>query len=266
LMGLTFPGNNAAGGDIRIVFSGANLLSRTAHTFLWKSNYVADTGYRAFTWHAHNDGSFHTDSYEYGCHPFPCDGNADGNGQATGGTGSSGSVHYHEIAGLGAQDRISSPGGANGGPKILVLDTWRWYARQAFISGANLVHRYYRNLENDLNDYIEQTILLADLTSPSAPAFYLGCSDWTSGANGAGTNPECPKGSHRGFAAFSAALTAAECQTELASDSDSPQTAAGISSVWYINKNPTPSDVSDKSGSGHSPSYANANRPTLWTP
>lgn len=33
---------------------------------------------------------------------------------------------------------------------------------------------------------------------------------------------------------------------------------------WYVNLNPTPSDISDKSGAGHDPAWLNANRPTLW--
>ena len=34
--------------------------------------------------------------------------------------------------------------------------------------------------------------------------------------------------------------------------------------TWYINDNPTPTDVTDKSSAGHDPSWANSNRPTLW--
>lgn len=264
--GLTFLQNAAANSDIRIVWDGANLLPRTAHTFLWKSFYIQQTGYYATTWHAHNDGNFHIDSYEFGCHPYPCDGNIDGVGQATGPSGESGTVHYHECAGFAGIDHISSPSGANGGAKIVTKGVWRWFARQCFISGSNLVHRHYRNLENDLTDYIEHVTLLSGLTSPSAPAFYFGCSDWTAGQAGATTNVENPYGHHRSFAGFNAALTASECQTELASDLDTPQTAGGLASAWYINKNPTPSDVSDKSSAGHSPSWANARRPTLWTP
>lgn len=269
LTGLTFLENASPNSDIRLVWSGDNLLPRTAHTFLWKSLYLQQTGYYATTWHAHNDGSFHADSYEYGCHPFPCDGEFDsGTGQATGGTGGSGTVHYHEQAGFAGVDCISSPSGANGGAHLVTKGVWRWYARQCFISGANIVHRYYRNLENDLTDYIETTRLLSALTTPSAPAFYFGCSDWRVGLPFDATgNDESPYGHHRSFAAFSSgALTASECQQELASDSNSAQTAAGIASVWYINKNPTPDDVSDKSGAGHSPSWANARRPTLWEP
>lgn len=268
LTGLTFGENASPDSDVRIVWAGDDLLPRTAHTFLWKSFYIQQTGYYATTWHSHNDGAFHGDTYEFGCHPHPCDGTFDnGSGQRLVGTGGDGTVHYHEIAGLGAGDFISTPGGLNGGAHLVTKGVWRWYARQSFVSGSNLVHRHYRNLENDLTDYIEKSILLSALTSASAPAFYFGCSDWRVGLPFDATgNDETPYGNHRSFAAFNAALTASECQQELASDSNSAQTAAGIASVWYINKNPTPDDVSDKSGAGHSPVYANARRPTLWEP
>lgn len=43
------------------------------------------------------------------------------------------------------------------------------------------------------------------------------------------------------------------------------RSTAGQASVWYINKNPTPTDVGDKSGVNHSPRWAAASRPGLFT-
>jgi hypothetical protein len=40
---------------------------------------------------------------------------------------------------------------------------------------------------------------------------------------------------------------------------------AGIASVWYMNESPTPLDITDKSSAGHTPAWANANRPALYT-
>lgn len=37
-----------------------------------------------------------------------------------------------------------------------------------------------------------------------------------------------------------------------------------ITSLWYLNMNPTPSDVTDKSGNGNHPSWDGAERPDLW--
>ena len=60
---------------------------------------------------------------------------------------------------------------------------------------------------------------------------------------------------------YDRALSFAEIQAKLALTSDDTTDP----DRWYSNINPTPTDVSDKSGAGHSPTWANANRPTLVT-
>ena len=273
--GLIFPSNFASGSDIRIIFDGSNLLSRTSHTVIWQWNSLPGSdGYRAQTWHSHNTGSFAGDTYEFGAHPFPCDGNFDGNGQATGGTGGSGSARYMEMAGLNALDHIANPmassfpiseSSPNGG-------TIYTSARTVRVSGANLVHRVYPDVINSPSNYIEITIATADLTAAgSTPAFYFGASDWRSGlgGGGAGTNDETPGYMMRFFRLFSTALDASGTSDLVAEASvvnNDPATAAGASSIWYSNISPTPSDITDKSTAGHNPTWANANRPTLWTP
>ena len=59
-------------------------------------------------------------------------------------------------------------------------------------------------------------------------------------------------------------MSITDIAAEAASEQDLPVTAAGTASRWYSNINPTPSDVSDKSGAGHSPTWDNANRPGLY--
>ena len=41
-------------------------------------------------------------------------------------------------------------------------------------------------------------------------------------------------------------------------------TAAGQASIWYLNVNPTPADIGDKSGRGHHPAWVGPLRPALW--
>lgn len=264
--GLQFPGNGTANSDIRLLWNGANLLSRTAQTVIWKIRYDAQAGYYAVTWSAYNDGTFHFDQYEFGGHPYPCDGAFDGNGNATGATGGSGTVHYMELAGIpGGQDGIALP--IN--PAFLIVKDGRWLTQARtceVISGTTLRHKVYPDIENAPSDYIQREVLLSSLPSPSAPAFYFGASDWRTNQPSSGRNDECPSGVLRGMKLFNAALSASDIATEAASETNTPQTAAGIASVWYMNINPTPTDVTDKSGAGHDPTWANANRPTAWTP
>ena len=49
-------------------------------------------------------------------------------------------------------------------------------------------------------------------------------------------------------------------------EANSPlSTAAGQASIWYLNTNPTPNDISDKSGKGHHPVWVGSKRPGLYT-
>lgn len=260
--GLSFPSNHATGSDIRLLWSGSNLLPRTSHTAVWKARYVKQAGYYAVSWHSHHDGTWHADTYEFGCHPYPTSGSVSADGQSTGGTGSGGTDHFHEIAGTpGAHDWIASPGPGPTYP--LVTGVWVTQARTCEVVNGNVLrHTYWPDVSRP-DSFIRQDVPLSTLVSGGArAAFYFGASDWT--ANGSG-NAETPSCILRGLALFGAALSITDIAAEAASESNSAQTAAGRASVWYINKNPTPSDVADKSGANHSPTWANANRPTLFS-
>jgi len=245
-----------------LLWQGVNLLPRTSHTVIWQSTYRQQSGYYAETWHTSYDGTWHGSTYEFGCHPYPTNGSIDGAGQSTGGTGGTGSAHYHEIAGLGANDFIASPGRS---PLQVVNGTALWHARTCqVIGGTTLRHTYWPDLIGHPSMSIVQDISLASLATPTTPVFLFGCSPWTAGSGGS-SNQETPSGMMRGFALFSTALSQADILSELASSGNSAVTSAGQPSVWYINKNPTPTDISDKSGAGHSPTWANANRPQLYS-
>ena len=42
-------------------------------------------------------------------------------------------------------------------------------------------------------------------------------------------------------------------------------TPAGSASIWYLNLDPTPTDISDKSGRGNNPDWVGTGRPGLWS-
>jgi len=257
--GLRFLSNGESGSDIRLNWDGANLLPRTAHTVIWQARYVHQAGYYAVTWHTSNDGTWHASTYEFGCHPYPCTGAVLSSGQSGEGTGSAGEVQYFEIAGLGASDFIASPGP---GPTFLVVkDVWLTQARTCEVVGGTLRHRFWPDVQQPSN-LIVQDQPLADLATPTNPAFVFGCSPWTVSGS---SNNETPSGDFRYLKLFSAALSIADIADEAASDRDMPATTAGAAAVWYSCINPTPGDVTDRSGTGRTPSWANANRPGLFT-
>lgn len=262
--GLQFKENGVTGSDIRIVWDGANLLDRDDHTAIWLAKYDDQLGYYATAWHAANTGTWagsgNSSNYGFGTHPYPCDGTYDANGQALVGTSSTGTVHYQEIAGLTAKDHIQKPDG----PFILVDDgRWLAQARTCHTDGTNLVHRFYPDVLNATDEYIEitQTISSVYSDNPTDPAFYFGASDWTVSGS---TNDECPFGVLRGFRLFDAALSWAEVLQEVNAigNGNNAVSTTGLANTWYINDNPTVADITDKSGANHSPSWANTNRPT----
>lgn len=66
----------------------------------------------------------------------------------------------------------------------------------------------------------------------------------------------------RGIQIYSSTLTLNEILSEVAAPLS---TSKGASGVWYLNLNPTPTDISDKSGKGHNPAWVGGERPLLWS-
>lgn len=270
---LVFPANNAAGSDIRFLFSGANLPARKASTILWAScSNASITGYVTHIWFSHNVAVFQADNYEVGGHPYPANAATyDGTGQVEAGVqgGSGGTSHYMELAGLSARDQIAIPGTAV--QPVKDGTTWKRHALQTTLitGGTEVRHRYWPDVIADSTNYFERIVSNTGFPAPSAPAFYWGTSDWRAGSGGANTNDETPNGKLRGFVIVdSGALTNAQIAAISALNTDSAVTSylSGQSlTPWYVNMNPTHTDVSDKSSAGHSPSWANANRPSTVT-
>lgn len=264
--GLQFLSNGVTGSDIRLNWVGANLLSRTAHTAIWKANYTQQAGYYALIWSTDNQASWVPQTYQYGTHPFPCDGTFDAGGLASNGTSNAGTDHYHEIAGLPFWDYIATAGGT---ALQLVTGSWLTQARKCEVVGSILRHTSYPDLVGNSSYSIVQDINLSDLSTPTTAAFVIGCSPWTSsnwaGSGSGYTNSETPSCTLRGIQLYSAGLSLAQIQARMDLAADASVVSNDPGSLWYSNINPTPSDVTDKSGSGHTPAWANANRPTLWS-
>jgi hypothetical protein len=90
---------------------------------------------------------------------------------------------------------------------------------------------------------------------PPAPALTWGDAPWAPGK-------EVWNGVLRGIQIYSAHLTLEEILTEL----DQPlSTRKGSDHIWYLNLNPTPEDISDKSGRGHHPEWVGEERPSRWS-
>jgi hypothetical protein len=250
-----------------------NMLPRAEHTAIWRYKPSYQLGYYAVMWHAPNNGAWDQGAYSYGTHPYPADNcNVNSIGQTVGGSGSSGTNHCWEEAGL--MGGPHGPGAdylatAGGGPGVVVVPGL-WYVQirrvRLMTSGPHAgeyEHRFLPDLLNNPSFEIVQYI--TDIYPPDGgnPANYFGISDWSGVA--AGGNGETLYGVIRGVQMYDAYLSDADAATEAGNQlSNSPLTAAGIANTWYMNQNPIPTDWNDKSGAGHHPTWGTANRPIQW--
>jgi len=241
--GLNFPGSAAVATTMRFRF--LNPLAIFPATYIWRAYPRRQAGYyTAFFW-GNDDGKedistflwagrHEADSY-YGAHPYP-----DGGSAAT--------THQWEISVLQA-DYVNG---------VVVYDRWYTQALRVWTDAAGRKHHeFYWDLPNTDAAHMVSKTAPADWgnRSPPVPALTWGDAPWAPGR-------EVWNGVLRGIQIYSANLSIPEILSEVATPLS---TANGASNVWYLNLNPTPTDISDKSGAGHNPAWVGAERPTLWT-
>ena len=238
ITGLNFPSNGTTGSDVRFRFTGAALLPMYPATYIWRVNLRQQSGYyTTFFWGP--DGSFTGTSY-YGAHPYP-----DGEPKP------SSTAHKWELS-IDGGDFVND---ANGHSTQLGYGVWRTQALRVYDDGTMKQHEFYWDLP-DTTKVIRRAIYRSyGSTPPSNPALTFGDAPWAIGG-------ERLSGILRGIQLYSSALPLNDIVTE----ANTPlSTGTGAASIWYLNLNPTPSDISDKSGKGHHPSWVSSARPSLWT-
>ena len=234
--GLNFPSNGSTSSDIRFRFTGANLLPMYPATYIWRVNLRQQSGYyTTFFWGP--DGSFTGGNY-YGAHPYPV-----GSPTAT--------THKWELS-INGGDFVND---ANGHSTQLGYGSWKTQAMRVVDNGSNKVHEFYWDLP-DTSKVIRVTLDRSYGSSPgSNSALTFGDAPWNLGN-------ERLSGLLRGVQLYSAALSV----DDIVNEANTPLiTSAGNNAIWYINMNPTPTDISDKSGKGHNPAWVSSGRPALWT-
>lgn len=231
--GLDFLGSAATAGTVRFQF--ASPLAIYPATYVWRLYPRQQNGYyTTFFWG--NNGSFlwnqgSADSY-YGAHPYP---------QPPPG----GSSHKWEIA-VGGGDILSA--------ENVVYDTWYTQVFRAWSDGAGKHHEFYWNWP-DTSKVVRRTEPATyGNANPPAPVLVFGDAPW---------NPsnEILNGILTGIRVYSSLLSLADITAEVNSPLSS---SAGAASIWYLNMNPTPQDISDKSGKGNNPAWVGSGRPLQW--
>ena len=250
--GLEFPRNDQVsdGQTVRFKFTNPHLNGLPIYgpggagvTYIFKVRPKQQTGYYTTFFWANDDGAGDistfvwtsgggADSY-YGMHPYPPG-------------GSNGTSHQWEIS-------IEQNDYLNG---TVVNDVWYTQVVRVWSDSNGKHHEFYWDWPNKDAGHMVTRISPTSWgnVNPPAPALTFGDAPWQPGR-------ELCSCTLRGIQIYAGLLSLTDVQSEL----NSPQsTAAGIASIWYKNINPTPSDISDKSGAGHNPSWVGSNRPTLY--
>lgn len=234
--GLDFPSNGGATNDVRFRFRGSNLNAMYPATYVWRVKLRQQAGYyTTFFWGP--DGAFTGDGY-YGAHPYP-----------DGGDKPSSTSHKWEVSVYGNDYVVD----ANGHSTQLGYDVWRTQAFRAYDNGTYKMHEFYWDLPDTTK--VIRVPVNRDYGFPSNPALTFGTAPWAPGT-------EHLSGILRGLQIYGATLPMSTVLSEV----NAPlSTSAGNANVWYLNLNPTPGDIADKSGKGHHPEWVTSLRPGLWT-
>jgi hypothetical protein len=249
--GLDFPGSASVSTTMRFRFNNPQNDGLPIYgpggagvTYIWRAYPRQQAGYyTAFFWgNDDGQGDLNTflwvangsaDSY-YGAHPYPQ-------------SPPNGNTHFWEIS-------VEQEDPVNG---VVVYDRWYTQALRVWSDTDGKHHEFYWDLPNTDANHRVVRVSPTDWgnINPPAPALTWGDAPWAPGN-------EVWNGILRGIQIYSTKLSLADIQSEA---STPLSTTAGANNIWYLSLNPTPSDISDKSGKGHHPSWVGDERPTLYS-
>ncbi len=214
-------------------------------TYIWRAYPVRQAGYyTAFFW-GNDDGQGNlqtflwapggvADTY-YGAHPYP-------------NPPPSGTAHDWEIS-IDQRDPVNG---------AVVYNRWYIQAFRAWAGPFGKHHEFYWDLPNVSDPRRRVTVTMNSRYGrrpPPAPALTWGDAPWSPGR-------EVWSGVLRGIQIYASVLSISDILREVCVPLS---TRAGASSIWYLNVDPTPDDISDKSGREHHPAWVGPERPTVWS-
>jgi hypothetical protein len=249
--GLDFPGSSAVNTTMRFKFSNPERVGLPIYgaggsgvTYIWRIYPRQQPGfYTAFFW-GNDDGKGKlaptffwvregvADTY-YGAHPYP-DHQPDGD------------THKWEIS-------VEQDDFVNG---VVHYNRWYTQAFRAWSDASGKHHEFYWDLpKTDANHRVIRVSPPSwGNVVPPFPALTWGDAPWNPGK-------EVLNGVLRGIQIYSSYLSLEDIKREIESPLSS---AAGKAFIWYLNLNPTPNDISDKSGRHHHPYWVGTERPALY--
>ena len=143
---------------------------------------------------------------------------------------------------------IAAPGGDFVGDAHVAYDRWYIQVAVCMRSGGKTVEEFYWDWP-DTTKVVRHTG--EQYGDPPVPVLVVGDAPWNPGH-------EVWDGVLRGFQFYDTALSADDIAKEIVSP-------GAVRNPWYLNLDPTPEDISDKSGNGHHPTWVGIERPALWS-
>jgi hypothetical protein len=245
-MGLDFPGSASVSTTIRFQFINPQNRGLPIYgprgrgvTYIWKVYPRQQHGYyTTFFWG--NEGDFELGAY-YGFQPYP---QADG------------TIHKWEIAGDQGGDFLS---------RNVVYNRWYTQVARVWAEAKGKHLEFYWDWPDRSKRITHSTSPSVDNVNPPNPVLAWGDAPWPSstgiyGPSGQGN--EVYDGILRGIQIYNNLLSLPDITAEIRKPLS---TASGSSCIWYMNINPKPTDISDKSGEDHNPVWVGSERPTPYT-
>lgn len=241
VVGLDFPGSAAVKKTMRFRF--LNPLAIYPATYIWWALPRRQAGYyTAFFW-GNDDGKGTLDTFlwapgrdadsYYGAHPYPV-------------PPPHGIYHRWEISVL----RTDILNGA------VTYDRWHLQAFRAWADRRGKHHEFYWDLpQTGPAHRVTYTACQSwGNRTPPVPALTWGDAPWAPGR-------EVWHGVLSGIRVYDQCLSLDEILAEAQRPASTPRGAAAL---WYLNLEPTPGDINDKSGRGHHPHWVGDERPREW--
>lgn len=212
-----------------------------------------------------NDGQFGSNAF-YGAHPYPWDscGNQGGNRDG----------HAWEISsGINSarDDMFDNPGPGCESEAIDIIDYDRWHAQAFTAVRTDLgggVFEVTLTFWSDLPSVVDKDVIIVTRTQdlgnkpiPVSLDLYFADAPWAASVS----HHETLNGIFRNLKIWDGTKT--EAFLTGAAFEDTQLLKTGDDELWYHNPNPTPSDISDKSGAtANDPDWVDGTKlPTLWT-
>ena len=232
-----------------------------------------------------NYGTFNSAKNYLGAHPYPFDGNAADTGQnweisIVADDFAEADITSNHDAPTGVWGAGGPPSETNNGAEV----SWnRWYTQvfRAFRIDATTLRNQVIfdwdlfNSSSGASGWFQHTVISASWgtvgNDPTTPSIVIGeapPNDANTASWGDYQGREQFKGIIRGIQIYNSRIGTNAYEPTVANLADVASEIAvpgSIATPWYLRMNPTPSDVTDQSGSGHHPWFPSGSKPTLWT-